>query len=707
MYFFESSDLIYNWKKIHLTVSCVVFKWLYLRFQSLISMKYFPVLIIVLFFISCSEPPDTVKDIIRHSGQNRKELQKVIDHYKGTHERKKLKAAYFIIENLPYHESYYDKRFQYFDKIFEQLDTINKARANQIWDSLEKVYGVFNTYNINSVSDLYVIKADYLIENIDLAFEVWKKNPWGLKLSEEMFYEYILPYRTQDEHLTRWREGLIQQFSWLEDSLKSNSDFLESYSQINQYVNSFLRREDEEFLRYPISIDYNNMLKGKTGSCSDEANLFSWILRANGLPAAIDYTPQWANRGSGHIWHVLLDEKEVPYTIFKKHRGNFWGAYKEKLVPKPNNPVGASEFYVLSPGDSLIPDNVILYDKKKVSKVYRKMFSVHNPYFKDPELYGAFRSPLINDVTNQYVNCADVTIHIPFKLKAKFAYLCTFDISGWNPVAFTAVEEGEAVFKDVGSNVLYLPVLIHDNKILPIESPFVLSEEGEKNSIVLSGNKKSEIRIDRKYPLFGNILNYMNYLYGGVFEGANSPDFNDAETLSTIDRTPYYATTFRCKNERGFRYFRFRADSNRFSDMAEMEVFQEINGNVKKINGVTIGVEGDFGHELAKAFDGDLNTYYGKDKANSWIGLDFGVPKKVTEIKICPRNDTDIILPGLVYELFFWNNKTWVSLGKKEATSNYLKYNNAPENALFWLHCHSGGKEERPFTYNNDKQIWW
>jgi hypothetical protein len=36
-----------------------------------------------------------------------------------------------------------------------------------------------------------------------------------------------------------------------------------------------------------------------------------------------------------------------------------------------------------------------------------------------------------------------------------------------------------------------------------------------------------------------------------------------------------------------------------------------------------------------------------------------------------------------------------------------LYYDDAPTNALFRLRNHSKGKEERIFTYEDGKQVWW
>ena len=59
-----------------------------------------------------------------------------------------------------------------------------------------------------------------------------------------------------------------------------------------------------------------------------------------------------------------------------------------------------------------------------------------------------------------------------------------------------------------------------------------------------------------------------------------------------------------------------------------------------------------------------------------------------------------------MYELFYWNNK-WISLGTQKAEDFNIKFDNVPKNALLWLRNLTKGHEERPFTYENGKQVWW
>jgi len=75
--------------------------------------------------------------------------------------------------------------------------------------------------------------------------------------------------------------------------------------------------------------------------------------------------------------------------------------------------------------------------------------------------------------------------------------------------------------------------------------------------------------------------------------------------------------------------------------------------------------------------------------------------------RFLPWNDDNFIKEGEEYELSYWN-RGWVSLGRQIGTDKqYLEYDNAPLNALFWLRNLTKGREERIFTYEDGEQVWW
>lgn len=61
---------------------------------------------------------------------------------------------------------------------------------------------------------------------------------------------------------------------------------------------------------------------------------------------------------------------------------------------------------------------------------------------------------------------------------------------------------------------------------------------------------------------------------------------------------------------------------------------------------------------------------------------------------------------GEKYELFYWE-EGWESFGTKIATDSPLSFNRLPANRLYWLVKKNSDEEERIFTYQNNKQIWW
>lgn len=113
---------------------------------------------------------------------------------------------------------------------------------------------------------------------------------------------------------------------------------------------------------------------------------------------------------------------------------------------------------------------------------------------------------------------------------------------------------------------------------------------------------------------------------------------------------------------------------------------------------------------MRRAFDGDVLTFTsaGPEQGDAWLGLDFGREVEVNKLVYLPRSDDNFIKEGELYELFYWD-KGWRSLGQQTGSRQlqYLEYDNVPDNALLLLRNLTRGKEERIFTYEDEKQIWW
>ena len=175
----------------------------------------------------------SLEQALSMAGENRAELEKVLEYYKN--DSIKLEAARYLIRNMPFHFS----RMEYFvspegERYVPDIRNFTDNQAvKRHCDSLqEKGY----TIRKEIVYDIKALHSDYLIRNIDLAFQAWQK-PWAKDISFEGFCRYILPYRAEVEPASDMRQELMEYYLPLIDSGKARNAF-EACMIINkQFIN--------------------------------------------------------------------------------------------------------------------------------------------------------------------------------------------------------------------------------------------------------------------------------------------------------------------------------------------------------------------------------------------------------------------------------------------------------------------------------------
>ena len=687
-------------------------------------------LIFILLFLalsSCVNEPKEIKNGLKGSGFNKRELIKVYDHYKNSNDTLKLKAAIFIINQLEEQYSFDSTDVYDIDKYFPYIGSLKKTNRGNVLDSL-KLLGVWPAGSSSSLTkDIKTISANFIILNIDLAFDEWNQASWKNKYSFEIFCEYVLPYKVSRLPNEKWRNILF----------KKNKDFIFKCSIDSSHIFTFsniYKSIDKDFFVnprniYPQSIPFKYLASGKVGSCDDCCNFLLMNFRSIGLPVVMDYTPQWANSSYGHSWVSLLLPNHKPiYFLHQEKIPHFYKNYiqsvrvfNNKVLLYDEKDLTNGEFCILlnsgifKPGfvnTSSIPKNIDISEEKKVAKIFRSMYSIQKDNLIDiANKYNEiipqnFQNRLSIDVTDTYIDCKDVTLNIEKgKFKSHFVYLCLFDkIRGFFPIYWAFIDKyNQACFKKMGcNNILYFPMYFDNDTFQPAGSPFILKNDGTMKILSPSHSIES-VELLLKYPLQIRFVHYANYMLNGVFQGANDPDFKNSTNLFKIKKTPLYWNEELIKDSKQYRYLRFLCNDT-ICDLAEMEFYN----NNTLIKGKVICSKSKYDYPAAKAFDGDMETFtHGAGKA-SWVGLDLGENKhiNITKIRYCPRNNSNMIKKGDVYELFYWDNK-WNSLGKKVGVKKYLEYSNVPKGAVLFLKNSSGGIEERPFTYENGKQVWW
>ena len=425
--------------------------------------------IFIVFLSINAQNIEKLNIVFDEAGENKIELNKVIAHYSlQEKDSLKLKASYFLIENMKGHSYSIAKLIDSTENIvnFNVLDYTNYKEMVAAWDEIETTIGEIHFKRDTIIYDSQIITAEFLISNIDNAFDAWKK-PWSKNLKFIDFCEYILPYRGSNEPLEDWRTYFLEEFKWLEDSLIDKTNPIEVVNIINSRLKSWYSF-DSRMYRHPTDLGLKEMLDTKVGRCEDMTNLAIYAMRANGVPVMVDYVTHWPNTGNNHAWNSTFD-KNGNTVIFMGVEQNV-GKYK-------------------------------LNNKK--AKVFRKTYSIQeNSLAKIKQEYEKvpawLRSSHFKDVSAEYLdeNILKIDIINEKPDSIHFAYLCVFNSGNWKATTWGKIVENTVTFSNVGTELVYMVSYYKNDSLIPASYPFILKDNGEK--IFLTPN----IKKTREYSFY-------------------------------------------------------------------------------------------------------------------------------------------------------------------------------------------------------------
>jgi hypothetical protein len=648
--------------------------------------NYLFILIFSGIMISSCNKQDYLEDALKLSGENRSELEKVLHHYKD--DALKLEAVQFLIKNMPGHYSFSES--DELNRYYAEIDSVYGLYKGFTSDSLIVIYEAiaqkYDISKIETVPDEQYITADYLIHNIEQSFDIWENSPWAQHINFEEFCEYILPYKISEfQILDNWKEYSKDICNGNVDTLKYCSLYenlaVKSCETVNLNLKKLVKPNIIHTERIFPVMKADIALKKLLGTCEEYAWIATTVLRAKGIPTAIDYTPQWPFRSMGHSWNVVLDN-------FGKNVV-FLGCDSKVGIPhKKDHPT---------------------------AKVFRKIYAVNHEVKEInltekcvPEMFSDYH---IKDVTEEYMSSVDVEIKLKSKTNFQYAYLAVFDNKNWIPVQFGKIKGNKVTFKKMGKSIVYLPVIYEKNGTVPVANPFILSSNGKYTEIIPDITNKQTLVLDRKYPVLPKVFNISQRILNGKIQASNDPGFKESVTIYTIKELgPKYGEIYTDSIREKYQYWRYLSPNEGHCNIAEIYFFQK--DSLQAIYGKVIGTPGvrdnKQTHIKEVTFDNDPLTFnFAPVSSGGWVGQDFGEPISIDKIIYIPRGDGNGVLFGNEYELFYWDKNEWQSLGKKMPSGIELRYENCPADALFLLHNHTSGREERIFTYENGKQVWW
>ncbi len=265
-----------------------------------------------LFFFACSKP-SALEQTLSIAEKNKPELQKVLKHYKRDKDKRKYKAALYLISNMGNKFHYEGEILDNYMPLFEVYDSIFNAEVinrkdkviQETWDKLAEKHGHIDFTGLSVAFDCSVLSADFIIKNIEDAFMAWESSPFYNPNDFNIFCEYILPYKIANESPEAYRERYYNDFKHILDTVSSFHGLIHGFG-YELYENLGYQR-NSIFGNYPIDLPISLMEKSKGGLCRHMVILETAAMRACGLPVTFDEVI-WANRSQGHTWNVVMSD---------------------------------------------------------------------------------------------------------------------------------------------------------------------------------------------------------------------------------------------------------------------------------------------------------------------------------------------------------------------------------------------------------------
>ena len=409
--------------------------------------------------MGCSNP-SLIAEVLDSAGSNRVELEAVLDHYCTADKNpQKLRAAEFLIENMPAHYSYAGSEiYEYYEYAAGILADKSLSPEQQRDSLLVITDSKYRDLPNNTVPDARIIKADYLIDNIDKAYAQWTTDAWASQLSFDEFLEWLLPYKAAEyQEMDAWRDTLRAYFGkGLKNPIKNDVEYNTTMAVADMIRNDAYHGLNRYglYTRAGLPLLSAYLQAHQTyGNIPDYALTAVLTFRSASVPAVLDETPVGSRGTAATSWYVIMSDRGVELT-------SEWD-------------------FATMIGGSFFP-----YERGP--KVYRNTYAINKERFEYRQK-AKYQYPFElgkQDVTSKYFLTSDVSIpirkSIRRQIKDKYVYISSAvrnDESPWQIVDFGVMSNGKACFHDMGREVLYR-IQGYDGKgLIPISDPFILHKD--------------------------------------------------------------------------------------------------------------------------------------------------------------------------------------------------------------------------------------
>ncbi|MBT6723851.1 MAG: transglutaminase domain-containing protein, partial [Planctomycetaceae bacterium] len=152
--------------------------------------------------------------------------------------------------------------------------------------------------------DLTTLKSDFLLKNVELAYQAWEASPWHKQIPQEVFLNDILPYASISETREDWRSDFFKRFGDLVKDARTPGEAAailnnNVFKELNVKYSTKRKRADQS---------PSESIEQGLASCSGLSVVLIDACRAVGVPARFVGTPLWSNRSGNHSWVEVYDD---------------------------------------------------------------------------------------------------------------------------------------------------------------------------------------------------------------------------------------------------------------------------------------------------------------------------------------------------------------------------------------------------------------
>ena len=193
--------------------------------------------------------------------------------------------------------------------------------------------------------DLTKLSAEFLLENLTLAYQAFAEAPWAKSISSEMFLNEILPYASVTEPRENWRKRLHELSAPLVKDCKTPG---EAAQQLNQKLFPLVKVRYSTTRRAADQGPLETMESG-VATCTGLSILLVDACRSVGVPARVTGIPMWVDNRGNHTWVEIWDgdwhyagaAEPDPAGL---DRGWFGGSAAQAIKDDPRHAIYASSF---------------------------------------------------------------------------------------------------------------------------------------------------------------------------------------------------------------------------------------------------------------------------------------------------------------------------------------------------------------------------